>query len=116
MATQTGKVLIDTSHLQRDTRRLVSGLTSGGDRVAHDQAFRTTGRVGAATPVRTGALVQTVGVKQVAGGWGVTYGGSLPYAGYIEKRKHPVRKGARGSRTEFRKALELLAGQETRRV
>ncbi len=113
---RTQKVTVDTTHLQRDMAQLQAGLERGGDRVAQAQAFRTMGRVAAATPYRTGALFSTVSYTQVQGGWGVTYGGGLPYAGYIEKHRHPVRKGARGSRTEFRKALEELARTETRRV
>jgi hypothetical protein len=113
---RAGKVVIEPSHLVGDTRRLAADLKQGGDQVSHNQAFRTGGKIGAATPYRTGALFNTVAVRQVAGGWGVTYGGGLPYAGYIERLRHPVRKGCRGSRTEFRRALEQLAAQAVRRV
>ena len=112
----TSTVTVDASHLVADTKQLTAGLESGSDAVSHQQAFRTSGKIGAATPYRTGRLYNTVTVVQVHGGWGVTYGGGLPYAGYIENRKHPVRRGARGSRTEFRRALEALAEREVRRV
>lgn len=126
MARQRAKVVVDTSHLERDTARLVAGLKAGGPHEAAAQAQRTAARVRAATPVRTGRLRSTVGtvptfvygrgVGQGPGAWGVTYGGGLPYAGKIERSRHPVRKGARGSKTEFQRACNEVAERLVGRV
>ena len=113
---KTMKVSVDTRQLLRDTKDLARGLEGGSDHVSHEQAFRTGGKIGAKTPYRTGALYRTVDVVAVHGGWGVTYGGGLPYAGYVENLKHPVRSGMRGCRTEFKRALEALARQEVKHV
>jgi Bacteriophage HK97-gp10, putative tail-component len=114
--TQRATVAVDTSQFTRDMRTLTTGLKEGSDTVAHQQAGRTADKTRANTPVRTGTLQSTVGVTPSMGGWGVTYGGGLPYAGYIERKRHPVRKGARGARTEFTRALGEMTGRVARGI
>ena len=114
------KILLDTKALLRDTKRLAAGLKSGGDHEAHQQAFRTAGKIGANTPVRTGALLATEHVVQTTSkgvpGWGVTYGSGVRYHYVQNARRKIVKRGMRGCRQEFKRALDALAAREVSKV
>lgn len=129
MPRQTGKIVIDTAHLERDTRRLTVALESGGKEEAHQQALRTAERIRAQTPIRTGALRSTITVTSCwvdatrrspgGNGWGVTYGGpgkAWRYGWVINARQRNVKKGARGCKTEFLRALDQLTAREVQRI
>jgi hypothetical protein len=81
----------------------------------------------AKTPVRTGALRDTIGVvatyvygrgKTPGGeGYGVTYGTGLGrYPWVVNARQKTVKKGARGSRVEFQRALQTVLDREVTKL
>lgn len=110
------KVIVDTSHLTRDTRQLAAGLSAGGLTASYNQSVQTAGKVRDVTPVRTGLLRSTVAAVKVTGGYGVAYGGGLKYAGPMNNRFKVVRRGTRGSRVAFYRALQALAEREVAKV
>lgn len=112
----TTKVTVDTSHLEGDTRRLAAGIASGAKRESFFQATRTAAKTRGFTPVRTGALLSTVGTADVPGGTGVTYGSGARYHYVQNARQKIVKKGSRGSRTEWFRTLQALAGREVGKV
>lgn len=112
----TSKVILDTSHLERDTRQLANGISSGAKRESYFQAVRTAAKIRDATPVRTGALRSTVGTADVPGGTGVTYGSGVRYHYVQNARLKIVKRGTRGSRTEWYRTLQTLAGREVGKV
>ena len=116
MAARGRKVIVDTSKAERDLGQLAAAITAQGPNVGRRQAARTAPKIRGYVPVLTGALRNTVTAVPVDKGGGVTYGGGLRYAGFIERTRHPVRRGARGSRTEFFRAMKELADMEVRRV
>jgi hypothetical protein len=109
MAAAGNRVEVDWTPLDRALDQLASGLTSGGNVIAQRQATSTASKVRAGVPRRTGRLAGTVGVTPVDGGFGVTYGGGLPYAAYIEKRSHAVARGGAGAESEYGRAAWTLA-------
>lgn len=110
-------VTVDTAQLQRDTRRLVDGIRSGADTGARRQANETASRVSRNVPRRTGRLASTVGVVgEAGGGYGVTYGGDLPYANYIEHRSGAVAAGVEGAELTFTSAMAAVAAREVGRL
>ena len=104
-----GRVEVDTTELQRAFRELSVELTAGGQTGARRQADATASRIRTGVPRRTGRLAATVAVVGVDGGYGVTYGGSLPYAGYIERRSQAVAHGSEGAASTFETAMRALA-------
>ena len=110
------EVQIDTTKLVRAGKQLTTGLTRGGKNAAQRQASQTADRVRGGVPVRTGLLASTVGVTADGEGYGVTYGGGLRYAGYIENRNHPVGLGVKGAAEEFVNTCNQLAGEEVRKI
>jgi hypothetical protein len=124
---QTAKITIDTTGLRRDMGRLTTALGFRGTGEAHAQAERTAERIRAQTPVDTGALLATIGVVATwvaatrrspgGDGWGVTYGTGLGrYPWVVNSRQRVVKKGARGARTEFKRALDGVAAEEVNRL
>jgi Bacteriophage HK97-gp10, putative tail-component len=111
-----GSVEVDTRQLEKAGRQLAKGLEEGGQAGARSQAERTATAVRNGVPRRTGRLAATVAVVTESGGYGVTYGGGLPYAGYIEKRSNAVADGIEGADTEFAAAMNELAQREARRL
>lgn len=102
-------VSVDTSGLRRKLARLAAGLGPAGDLAARRQAEQTAKAIADRTPVRTGALRSTVGVTSDGRGFGVTYGGGLPYANYIDHRTDAVEDGVDGAHESFKRAVELAA-------
>jgi hypothetical protein len=100
---------VDTSNLTRFMRELSSGLRARGDDVARRQADTTASKIKGRVPVRTGRLSNTVAVVPVTNGFGVTYGGDLPYARYIERRSNAVADGVSGSEVTFARDAETMA-------
>lgn len=112
----SGSVEIDTSALTRGMARLSDGLTSSGTAGARAQAEQTAGKVRGRVPRRTGRLAATVTVVGDRDGWGVTYGGSLPYADYIEHRSNAVADGIDGADESFARSMHAVAEKEARRL
>lgn len=110
------EVVIDTSHLTRDTRQLTAGLTAGGLTASYNQAVQTAGKLSGLVPVRTGALRSTVAAVAVTGGYGVTYGSGQVYHYVQNARLKIVKRGTRGSRAAFYRALQAVAEREVGRV
>lgn len=126
MPRTTTKVTVDATALLRDSRQLVDRLRTGGMVSAREQADRTAAKIAVNTPVRTGALRSTVGVTQSwvnaarggpgGAGWGATYGSGATYHYVQNARRKIVKKGMRGCRQEFRRAVQLLTEREVNRV
>ena len=113
----TRKVTVDTSHLDRDTAQLASGITSGAKRESYFQAVRTSSKIRDLTPVLTGRLRATVGTVDVTGGTGVTYGDGRTVYHFVQNaRKRIVRRGTRGARADWYRTLQALAAREVGRV
>lgn len=103
---------VDVSAVVRGLRALAAGLDRTGPRVAFEQAGRTSAKVRSGVPVRTGRLASTVDAVRVPDGAAVVYGGTLPYARYIERRAHAVKRGIAGAQTEFHRAMVDAAERE----
>lgn len=108
----SASVEVDTSDVERGMRQLAAGLDASGTAAARRQAEATAGDVRRGVPRRTGRLAATVGTTPVDGGYGVTYGGTLPYADYIERRAHAVERGTSGAATTFGRAMQAVARTE----
>ena len=109
-------VEVDTSGLVAGMRALGKGLERVSPRVGMAQATETARAIAAGVPVRSGALRATVGVTVARDGAGVTYGGGLPYAGYIEGRAHAVEDGVDGADDAFHRKMTNAAEAEVRRL
>jgi hypothetical protein len=109
-------VEVDTSKMDRDLARLSTALDTGGRRTARAQAERTADQIRVNVPRRTGRLAGTVTVSSEGDGYAVHYGGSLPYADYIEHRSGAVADGTADADTDFRRALEALTVSEVGRL
>lgn len=107
---------VDVSAVLRALNALAAGLDRTGPRTAMVQAVRTAGDVRGRVPVRTGRLASTVGPVRIPGGAGVTYGGTLPYDRYIERRAHAVERGIAGAPEQFHRLMTAAAEAEVARL
>ena len=110
----SGRVEVDTSKLERFMRRLADGLDKGGQSVARRHAEQTAAEIRGNVPRRTGRLAASVQVVTVPGGYGVAYGGTLPYARYIEHRTNTVADAVDGAADRYTADQYDLARTETR--
>lgn len=109
-------VEVDDSALRRAVAQLARGIDDGAARAGMDQATDTARQIRDNVPRRSGRLAATVHPVRTDGGGAVTYGGSLPYARYIEGRTHAVRDGVQGADREFVRACERVAEKEANRI
>jgi hypothetical protein len=109
-------VEVDTSRLVAGMRQLAAGLTRAGPRVGLAQASDTARAIRVAVPVRSGALRATVRSSPESDGAAVHYGGSLPYADYIEGREHMVEDATDGAEHDFHRRMESAAETEVRKL
>lgn len=107
---------VDTRKLDADLAQLVRGLDRAAVDLTRTQAELTASTIASQVPVRTGRLKSTVGNMPVIGGYGVTYGGQLPYRWYIEGRTHAVNSTIRTAGPLFIKAAEAAATAEANRI
>jgi hypothetical protein len=107
-------VEVDTTDLERGMRKLAAGLDRAGSRVGMSEASDTARDIRAQVPVLSGRLAATVTAVPVRDGAAVTYGGGLPYAGYIEGRAHAVEDGLDGAERSFHGAMSDAAEREVR--
>jgi hypothetical protein len=109
-------VEIDTSAVERGIAQLVAGLTAIPDRVPIDTARTTAAAIRSRVPVRSGRLRGTVDAVPVSDGAAVTYGGTLPYARYIERRARAVESAVGPSAVGFVSAMTRAAEREVARL
>lgn len=112
----TAGVEVDWSHVQRGMRQLADGIDAGSLRTAREQATATAAAIRPRVPVRTGALRSTVTVVDQPDGAGVTYGGDLPYANYIEHRSDAVADGVAATAEQYGRAATEMARREVRKL
>lgn len=112
----TDRVEVDTSGLDRALRQLAVGIDRAASSTAMSEATRTANQVRQAVPRRSGRLAATVRAVPVDGGGAVTYGGSLPYAHYIEGRSHAVADALDGTAARFGAAMQRAAALEVGRI
>lgn len=102
---------VDMSGLTRKMARLAAGLDPAGQLAARQTAEATAKKIADATPVLTGRLRSTVGTTSERNGAGVTYGGNLPYANYIDHRTNAVEDAVKDAQEEFKRTAELAANK-----
>lgn len=107
---------VDWSDVQRGVAHLVDGLDEGAKRTAREAAVRTAAAVRPRVPMLTGRLRSTVEVVDVPDGAGVTYGGGLPYATYIEHRSGAVEDGVAATSDDYGRAAVEMARREVRKL
>jgi hypothetical protein len=95
----SASVQIDTRKLDRGLANLTAGLTRST--TARDQADETANALRTEIPVRSGRLRSTVTVSFDGRAAAVNYGGSLPYANYINHRTRAVDTATRNAETAF---------------
>lgn len=109
-------VELDTRELERAVRSLTRGLDARTGPAASATASEVAGRIRSATPVRTGRLRSTISVTSTREGASVHYGGSLPYADYIDGRTNAVADGIAGAPDSFAGRMHALAASEVARL
>jgi hypothetical protein len=109
-------VEFDTTKLQRAMRELVDGIERGARTGARTAAEQCAQKMRDNTPYRTGALESTIGVTGEPDGSGVTYGGGLRYAWYIEGRNHPVARAVDGADDSFARDMHEMAANVAGRL
>ena len=110
------RVDYDDVGLRRALAQLTRGIDTGAERAGMDQATDTANAIRGNVPRRSGRLAATVRPVRTDGGGAVTYGGTLPYARYIEGRSHAVERGVAGAPSRFVSDLERMAARETSRL
>lgn len=106
------QVEVDTRDVSRMVDRLGTGIDRLVPRTAMTVASSTSRTIRADTPRRSGRLAATIGPVSVPDGAAVTYGGSLPYAHYIEGRTHAVANGVREADSRFVAACQTATQRE----
>lgn len=109
-------VEIDTSHLTRDTRRLVDGITRASTDAARRAALDTAQVIASRVPVRTGALRASVTTEAVPTGYAVVYGAGLRYAKPVEARFHPVNSSTADGERRYRDAATAAVVAEVAKL
>lgn len=112
----TAGVEIDTRELIAAVHRLAGALDAGGKSGAQTEAERTAAAIARNVPRRTGRLAATVATVAERDGYAVTYGGGLPYAGYIENRTGAVADATADADRSFVAAMVTLAETEARKL
>jgi hypothetical protein len=107
---------VDTSALERGIAQIARGCQAGTVPAAVATASRVAGRLRDSLPVRTGALRATVAVSTEQAGASVSYGGSLPYATYIDRRTGATSSATSTAEAEWYAAALLIAEREVRTV
>jgi hypothetical protein len=110
------RVEVDDAATRRALTRLADGLDEIPDRVGYGTAQATAALMRARVPVRSGRLRSTVDALVVTHGGAVTYGGTLPYARYIERRAHAVTSTVPPSIPVYVAAMRRAAEQEVARI
>ena len=105
-------VTVDTSELDAYASRLATDLATGADRTARDAADRVASDIERGVPHLTGRLAASVAVTQETGGYGVSYGDGVPYAGKIERRDHTVADAVETGAGTYPDAAESMAKKE----
>ena len=109
-------VTIDTSKLEQYGHRLADGLTINGMGLARLFAEQTAQAIRGQVPVVTGRLQGSVQVVPFPDGYGVSYGGGVPYARKIERRDHTVKTNVDSAVARYPKEAHSLAETEARRA
>jgi hypothetical protein len=107
---------VDDSALIQALARLSARIEAAVDRVGMDEASRTATQIRDTVPKRSGRLAATVHPVRINNGGAVSYGGSLPYAAYIEKRTGTVAGAVRTAGPHYVRAMQAAAETETRRI
>lgn len=107
---------IDYSDVTRGMAQLSAALPHDAAKVGLAYANVTAGRIRSRVPHRSGRLAGTVRAVAEPAGAAVTYGGGLPYAGYIEGRSHAVAGGLAGAQTGYYTAMFTAAKTEVGRL
>lgn len=115
MATDV-RVEVDDSALVAGLRQLGNGLPRASRRVGYANATSTATRIRERTPRRTGALASTVRAIPTDVGGDATYGGTLRYAGYIERRSHAVRDALDDAPARYFRDMTRAAETEVARL
>lgn len=110
------RVHVDVSDLVRALARLSDGLERAGPRTGMDAARESAQAIRRDVPVRSGRLRSTVDAVPIPDGGAVTYGGTLPYARYIERRSHAVAHELARSPDAFADAMTSAAEREVARI
>lgn len=110
------RVEVDDAATRRALARLAAALDEVPDRIGYGTAQATAAVMRSRVPVRSGRLRSTVDAVVVAGGGAVTYGGTLPYAGYIERRAHAVTSTVPPSIPVYVAAMRRAAETEVDRI
>jgi hypothetical protein len=106
------RVEIDTSKLEKYARRLAEGLDKNGMGLAREFAEQTAAAIRQQTPVLTGRLQSSISVVPFPDGYGVTYGGGVPYARKAERREHMVKTNVDSATQRYPAEAHSLAEKE----
>lgn len=109
-------VQADWSEVERGVAKLLDGLDNGSGLLSRQHAAEAADSIRAQTPVLTGRLISTIDVVQDGEGYGVTYGGDLPYAWVIERQSHAVDSARAEAPDRFHRDGTDMAEKEVRRL
>jgi hypothetical protein len=107
-------VELDTRALEAGMRELARRLDAAAEPAAMRQAQQTASRLRDLVPKRSGRLAATVSSSAVNDGAQVHYGGSLPYASYIDGRTDCVARCQVGAETAFAGLMTAAAATAIR--
>lgn len=111
-----GRVEVDTRDLDAGCKQLTRGIDRGIGPVAGRNARAVADRLRPLVPVRTGRLRNTVKAEQRGDTGIVHYGGSLPYAGYIDGRTDATAQALERAPESFYDDMRALGAREVGRL
>jgi hypothetical protein len=110
------RVEVDTRKLDAGLRQLTRGVDRGIGPVAGRNANTVADRLRPLVPVRTGRLRNTVRAERRGDTGLVHYGGTLPYAGYIDGRTDATARALDGAPESFHDDMRALGAREVGRL
>ena len=111
-----GAVEIDTSKLEAGIRALSDSIGRAIEPAALETATRIAADLRSMVPRRSGALANTVLATAEPGGAAVHYGGSLPYASYIDSRTGATEQATANAADTFHAACTAVAETAIRKL
>jgi hypothetical protein len=109
-------VEFDTSDLDKGLRQLTRGVDRGIGPAAQRSANAVAKQLRPLIPVRTGRLRRTVTVTKDGDSATVHYGGTLPYARYIDGRTGATEQATQNAPDDFYREMHELGAKEVQRL
>jgi len=112
----TASVTVDTSDVTRGLAKLSRNVATDTGTAARQAAGAVASSLRSNTPKRTGRLAATISVVRAGDGWGVSFGGGLPYARPVAARTRNVARAIAGKPDTFYRAVRTMTETQIGRL